>query len=247
MRLKDKVAIVTGCARGMGEAEIRLFAKEGATVIGTDVYAEEGAAVVEDLRAQSFDATFIPADATSEEDWSRVIQGAVDSFGRLDVLVNNVGIAGSAAGPFNSLESWEKMMTVNATSAFLGTVRAAEAMRERGTGAIVNISSIAGIVGGTSSMGYYGSKAAVRNLTKAAAVQFGPWGVRVNSVHPGYMPPMRNTSGGAALREAKIPLTPLGRLGEVEEVAFAVLFLASDEASFITGAELVVDGGYLCQ
>lgn len=247
MRLRDKVAIVTGCARGMGEAELRLFAREGAKVIGTDLFSDEGEAVVDDLCSQGHEAMFLPADATSEEDWARVISAAVDGFGRLDVLVNNVGIAGSAAGPFNSLESWEKMMSVNATSAFLGTVRAAEAMRAGGGGAIVNISSIAGIVGGTSSMGYYGSKAAVRNLTKAAAVQFGPWGVRVNSVHPGFLPPMRGTSGGAALRETKVPLTPLGRLGEPEEVAFAVLFLASDEASFVSGAELVVDGGYLCQ
>jgi len=245
-RLAGKVAVITGAARGMGEAELRLFADQGAIVVGTDIYESEGRAVVEELRERDHQALFVRADATNEDDWSRLIADVVDRYGQIDVLVNNAGIAGSAAGEHNSLAAWNKLMEINATSAFLGT-RAAEAMRTTGGGSIVNISSVAGIAGGTSSLGYYGSKAAVRNLSKAAAVQYGPWGVRVNSVHPGFLPPMRNTSGGAELRAAKVPLTPLGRLGEPIEVAYGVLFLASDEASFVSGAELVIDGGYLAQ
>lgn len=245
-RVQGKVAVVTGAARGMGEAELRLLAREGAVVVGTDIIADEGQAVADDLLKQSHEALFIPADASSEDDWTRVIRTVLDRYGRLDILINNAGIAGSAAGEHNSLAAWNRLMEVNSTSAFLGTRSGAEAMRPTGGGSIVNISSVAGIAGGTSSLGYYASKASVRNLTKAAAVQYGPWGVRVNSVHPGFMPPMRGTDG-AALRASKIPLTPLGRLGEPEEVAYGVLFLASDEASFINGAELVIDGGYLAQ
>jgi NAD(P)-dependent dehydrogenase (short-subunit alcohol dehydrogenase family) len=158
---------------------------------------------------------------------------------------NNAGISGSSVGEEDGLEGWQRLLAVNATSVFLGTKLAAAEMAKTGGGSIVNISSIMGIVASAESHpGYPASKAAVRNYTKAAACRYGPQGVRVNSVHPGYMPPMLNATNAAG-REAKIAETPLRRLGEPIEVAYGVLFLASDEASFVTGAELVIDGGYI--
>lgn len=245
MRLKDKVAIITGAAHGMGEAEARLFAREGAAVVIADVLVREGEAVAADISASQGRARFIRTDVTSEADWQRLIAETIATYGRLDILVNNAGISGSAVGDDSSLEGWQKLLSINATSAFLGTKLAAAEMAKAGRGSIVNISSIMGIVGSESGHpGYPASKAAVRNLTKAAALRYGPQGVRVNSVHPGYMPPMLNATNAGG-RAAKIAETPLRRLGEPIEVAYGVLFLASDEASFVTGAELVIDGGYI--
>ena len=167
--------------------------------------------------------------------------------GRLDILVNNAGISGSSVGDPDGLEGWERVIAVNQTSVFLGTKLAAAQMAKTGGGSIVNISSILGFVGGASGHpAYSASKGAVRIYTKSAAVRCGPLGIRVNSVHPGYMPPMLNATN-ANERADKIALTPLGRLGKPIEVAYGVLFLASDEASFVTGAELVMDGGYIAQ
>jgi len=247
MRLQDKVAIVTGGAHGMGEAEARLFAREGAAVVIADVLVAEGEAVAADISAGQRRARFIRTDVTSERDWQRLIAETVAAYGKLDVLVNNAGISGSAVGDDDSLEGWQKLLSINATGVFLGIKHAAQEMARAGRGSIVNISSIMGIVGSESgNPGYPASKAAVRNLTKAAALRYGPRGVRVNSVHPGYMPPMLNATNAAG-RAAKIAETPLRRLGEPSEVAYGVLFLASDEASFITGAELVIDGGYIAR
>ncbi len=174
--------------------------------------------------------------------------GTIAAYGRLDILVNNAGISGSAVGEADDLAGWHRLLAVDATNGvFLGTKLAAAEMAKTGGGSIVNISSIMGIVAsGDSHPGYPASKAAVRNYTKAAACRYGPQGVRVNSVHPGYMPPMLNATNAAG-RQAKIEQTPLRRLGEPIEVAYGVLFLASDEASFVTGAELVIDGGYIAQ
>jgi NAD(P)-dependent dehydrogenase (short-subunit alcohol dehydrogenase family) len=244
MRLKDKVAIVTGGAHGMGEAEARLFAQEGAKVVIADVL-QQGDAVAADIAAGQHQARFVRTDVTSETDWQRLIDETVATFGRLDILVNNAGISGSAVGDADDLAGWQRLLAVNATSVFLGTKLAAAAMAKTGGGSIVNISSIMGIVASADSHpGYAASKAAVRNYTKAAACRYGPQGVRVNSVHPGYMPPMLNATNAAG-RDAKIADTPLRRLGKPIEVAYGVLFLASDEASFVTGAELVIDGGYI--
>jgi NAD(P)-dependent dehydrogenase (short-subunit alcohol dehydrogenase family) len=247
MRLKDKVAIVTGGAHGMGEAEVRLFSKEGATVVIADLLDKEGEAVAADISASQGRARFIRTDVTSESDWQRLISETVAFYGRLDILVNNAGISGSAVGDHDDLTGWLKLQAVNSTSVFLGTKLAAAAMMPNGRGSIVNISSIMGFVGGSEGHpGYAASKGAVRLYTKAAAAKYGPFGVRVNSVHPGFMPPMLNATN-AGLRASKIEATPLRRLGEPIEVAYGVLFLASDEASFVTGTELVIDGGFIAQ
>ncbi|MBN8928294.1 MAG: cyclopentanol dehydrogenase [Rhodospirillales bacterium 69-11] len=247
MRLKDKVAIVTGGAHGMGEAEARLFAQEGAAVVIADVLEERGEAVAADIAAGQGRARFIRTDVSAEADWQRLIAETIATYGKLDILVNNAGISGSAVGSDLSLEGWNKLMAINATGVFLGTTLAAQEMAKTGGGAIVNISSIMGFIGSAEGHpGYAASKGAVRLLTKSAAVRWGPQGVRVNSVHPGYMPAMlHGTNAGG--RAAKIPATPLRRLGEPIDVAYGVLFLASDEAAFITGTELVIDGGYIAQ
>jgi NAD(P)-dependent dehydrogenase (short-subunit alcohol dehydrogenase family) len=247
MRLKDKVAIITGSAHGMGEAEARLFAQEGARVMVADVLEHEAERVATDIRSAGGDAAVVKIDVTSEPEWVALIAKTLASYGRLDILVNNAGISGSSVGDPDGLEGWQRIIAVNQTSVFLGTKLAAEQMAKSGGGSIVNISSIMGFVGGSSGHpAYCASKGAVRIYTKAAAVRYGPLGVRVNSVHPGYMPPMLNATN-AGERADKIALTPLRRLGEPIEVAYGVLFLASDEASFVTGTELVVDGGFIAQ
>src|SRR5438477_2698579 len=247
MRLKDKVAIITGGAHGMGEAEARLFAAEGAKVIVADVLASDAETVAADIRAGDGEATAANIDVTNEVEWIDLVAKSVATYGRLDILVNNAGISGSSVGDHNGLEGWHRIIAVNQTSVFLGTRLAAEQMAKSGGGSIVNISSIMGFVGGASDHpAYSASKGAVRIYTKSAAVRYGPLGIRVNSVHPGYLPPMLNATN-AGERDDKIALTPLRRLGKPIEVAYGVLFLASDEASFITGTELVIDGGYIAQ
>lgn len=247
MRLKDKVAIITGGAHGMGEAEARLFAKEGAAVVIADVLNEMGESVAADINAGQGRAMFVRTDVTSETDWKNLIEKTIAAYGKLDILVNNAGISGSAVGDQDSLEGWNKLIAINQTGVFLGTTLAAKEMAKAGKGSIVNISSIMGFIGGAEgSMGYSASKGAVRIMSKSAAVRWGPQGVRVNTVHPGYMPAMLNGTNAGG-RAAKIPVTPLRRLGEPIEVAHGVLFLASDDASFITGTELVIDGGYIAQ
>jgi NAD(P)-dependent dehydrogenase (short-subunit alcohol dehydrogenase family) len=247
MRLDGKVAIVTGAAHGMGEAEARLFAKEGARVVVADVLGKDAEAVAADIRASGGNAIAATIDVTSEPEWVALIAKTLASYGRIDILVNNAGISGSSVGDPDGLEGWQRVIAVNQTSVFLGTKLAAEQMAKTGGGSIVNISSIMGFVGGPSGHpAYSASKGAVRIYTKSAAVRYGPRGVRVNSVHPGYMPPMLNATN-ANERGEKIAATPLRRLGEPIEVAYGVLFLASDEASFVTGTELVIDGGYIAQ
>jgi NAD(P)-dependent dehydrogenase (short-subunit alcohol dehydrogenase family) len=247
MRLQDKVAIVTGAAHGMGEAEARLFAAEGAKVIVADILGSDAERVAADIRAGGGEATAARVDVTSEAEWKDLIAKALATYGRLDILVNNAGISGSSVGDPDSLEGWRRIIAVNQTSVFLGTRIAAEEMAKTGGGSIVNISSIMGFVGSASGHpAYHAAKGAVRIYSKAAAVRYGPKGVRVNTVHPGYMPPMLNATN-AGEREDKIALTPLRRIGKPIEVAYGVLFLASDEASFVTGTELVIDGGFIAQ
>jgi len=231
----------------MGEAEARLFAKEGARVVVADILEGEAERVAQDIRDSGGEAIAVRIDVTSEPDWQALIGKTVGTYGRLDILVNNAGISGSSVGDPDGLAGWDRIIAVNQTSVFLGTKLAAEQMAKTGGGSIVNISSIMGFVGGASGHpAYHASKGAVRIYSKAAAVRYGPMGVRVNTVHPGYMPPMLNATN-QNLRAEKIEQTPLRRLGEPIEVAYGVLFLASDEASFVTGTELVIDGGFIAQ
>src|SRR5262249_29619086 len=195
MRLKDKVAIVTGAGHGMGETEAKLFAKEGAGVVVADILEQDAERVAGDIRAAGGEAIAAKIDVTREPEWVALIGKTVATYGRLDILVNNAGISGSSVGDPDGLEGWDRIVAVNQTSVFLGTKLTAEQMAKTGGGSIVNISSIMGFVGGSSGHpAYCASKGAVRIYTKAAAVRYGPQGVRVNSVHPGYMPPMLNAT-----------------------------------------------------
>ena len=248
MRLEGQVAIITGAASGMGAATARRFAREGAKVVVADMLEEEGRAVAQQITMANGAAEFMKLDVTNEANWKDVVNATVAKFGKLDILVNNAGISGSAAQDVLDTAMWDRLMEVNGRGTFLGVKFAVPAMQAAGGGSIVNLSSISGVVGQHKiHVGYNASKGAVRTLTKSASVQFGADKIRVNSVHPGLMPPMR-TSGATAdpvFREKMLKAVPLGRAGEVDEVANAILFLASDEASYITGAELYVDGGYL--
>ncbi|MBV8868956.1 MAG: glucose 1-dehydrogenase [Acetobacteraceae bacterium] len=247
MRLQEKVAIVTGAASGMGAATARRFAREGAKVVIADTLEDEGRQVAAAIGEATL---FHRLDVTDEAGWQAVVASTTERFGGLDILVNNAGVSGSAYADLFDMVGWHKVMEVNATGVFLGMKHAVPAMRARGGGSIVNFSSISGFVGQARiHMSYNASKGAVRIMTKSAAVQFGRDKIRVNSVHPGLMPPMRTSGATAdpALRAEMTKRIPLGRTGEVDEVANAVLFLASDEASYITGTELVVDGGFLAE
>jgi len=253
MRMKNKVALVTGAARGMGAATARLFAREGAkAVVIADVLDKEGAAVVADIQKAGGTATYLHLDVTDEVQWKATVDKVVATHGGLNVLVNNAGISGSAETDLYDTAAWNRLMGINATGVFLGMKYGIAAMRKGGTqggkgGSVINLSSISGIVGqGYLHVGYNASKGAVRLITKAGAAQHGMENIRINSVHPGLMPPMR-TSGRTADPETRAKTlkgVPMGRAGEVDEVAYAILFLASDESSYVTGAELVVDGGW---
>ena len=248
MRLAGKVALVSGAASGMGQSEATIFAHEGAKVVVADILEMEGKQVADKIAAGGGQARFVKLDVTSEAEWDAAVKAAVGAFGKLDVLVNNAGISGTYDQDMLSSAAWDKVMAVNAKGVFLGMKAAIPLMKKAGGGAIVNISSISGFVGQDGvHMAYNASKGAVRIMTKTAAVQLAGDGIRVNSVHPGFMPPMRTskTSADPTWRAKMLGAVPMKREGRVEEVAHAVLFLASDEASYITGTELVVDGGYL--
>jgi NAD(P)-dependent dehydrogenase (short-subunit alcohol dehydrogenase family) len=245
MRLQGKVALITGAASGMGKSEAEIFAKEGAKVVVADVLDAEGKAVADGIGAN---ARYVHLDVTSEPAWEQVIATTVAQFGTLDVLVNNAGISGTFDPDLMSTAVWDKLMDVNAKGVFLGMKHALPVMVKAGSGSIVNISSVSGFVAQLGlHMAYNASKGAVRLMTKSAAVQYARKGIRVNSVHPGVLPAMRTSKAAAdpGYRDRMLAAVPMGRVGRVEEVAYAVLFLASDEASYITGTELVVDGGWL--
>jgi NAD(P)-dependent dehydrogenase (short-subunit alcohol dehydrogenase family) len=248
MRLDNKVALITGAASGMGASMARIFAGEGARVVVADMLDDEGNKLVEEIVHANGAAIFRHLDVTSEAEWQGAIAATRAAYGKLDILVNDAGISGSAVDDLFDTATWQRLMAVNATGAFLGMKFAIPEMKKAGGGSIVNISSTSGITGQRGiHVGYNASKGAVRTLTKAAAVQHGRDNIRVNSVHPGLMPPMR-TSGRTAdpvVRAKMLEGVPLRRAGRVGEVANAVLFLASDEASYITGTELYVDGGFL--
>lgn len=247
MRLEEKIAIVTGGARGMGEAEARLFANEGAKVVVADLLNVEGQAVADAINNAGGEAMFSHLNVTDEKNWESVVADAVAKYGKLDVLVNNAGMDGVHEPHLLDTDAWDAVMDVNAKGVFLGMKHALIAMRKAGSGSIINISSISGFVGMEAThMGYNASKGAVRIMTKSAAVQCAREGIRVNSVHPGIMPPMSGTIRPPERHEYLVTeKIPMGRVGRIEEVAAGVLFLASDDASYITGTELVIDGGYL--
>jgi NAD(P)-dependent dehydrogenase (short-subunit alcohol dehydrogenase family) len=248
MRLSGKVALITGGASGMGQSEALIFAREGARVVVADVMELEGRQTADKIAAAGGQGRFQRLDVTNESEWQAAVAATVSAFGRLDVLVNNAGISGSFDPDTLSTSAWDRLMDVNAKGVFLGMKHGIGQMQKNGGGSIVNISSISGFVGQNAiHMAYNASKGAVRIMTKTAAVQYAKDGIRVNSVHPGMLPPMRSSKASAdpAWRDKMIRAVPLKREGRVEEVAHAVLFLASDEASYITGTELVVDGGYL--
>ena len=248
MRMTGKVALISGAAGGMGAATARLFAAEGAkAVVVADILDQEGKEVVAEIGKAGGHASYLHLDVTDEAQWKAAVEETVAAHGKLDVLVNNAGISGSAETDLYDTAAWNRLMGINATGVFLGMKYATAAMKQSGGGSIVNLSSISGIVGqGYIHVGYNASKGAVRLITKAGAAQHGKHGIRVNSVHPGLMPPMRTSGRTAdpAMRAKTLKGVPMGRAGEVEEVARAILFLASDESSYVTGAELVVDGGW---
>jgi 3alpha(or 20beta)-hydroxysteroid dehydrogenase len=250
-RLKGKVALVTGAAGGLGAAQAQALAKEGARVVLGDLADQDGENVAASIRAADGEAHYIHLDVTKEEDWQRAVRFTVEKFGKLDVLVNNAGIViKRVAIEERTVEEWDRVMAVNLRSVFLGTKYAIPEMRRNGGGSIVNISSLAGI--GQSQFqepAYATSKAAVRMLSKVTATQHAHEKIRCNSLHPG------PTDGGMLHRflpdpaalEQRLKRVPLGRLARVEEITAGVVFLASDESSYMTGSELVIDGGALAQ
>ena len=246
MRLQGKVAIITGGARGQGEAEARMFAREGAKVVFGDVLDDEGRRVEAEVAAAGGEAVYVRLDVTDEDSWREAVGTAVSRFGKVDILVNNAGIASWNAGDDASVAEWDRLMEVNAKGVFLGTKAVIPAMRAAGGGSIINISSISGMVGQTNiHPGYNASKGAVRILTKSTAVQHAAEGIRCNSIHPGPVKtPMTERSwSNPEWLQATERRTPLGRYAEPDEIAYGVLFLASDESSFMTGSEVVIDGG----
>ncbi len=243
--MDGKVALVTGAARGIGAATARLLASEGAAVTVTDVNETEGVSVADEITSDGGRARFVRLDVSSADHWASAVAATVDAYGRLDVLVNNAGIYSASTVEETSTDQWDAIMETNAKGSLLGIQAALPALRKSGGGCIVNISSITGLVGREIGGAYGASKAAVRLLTKYAAVQHAQHAVRVNSIHPGAVDTQMiaaNISSPEG-RANSVSRIPMGRLGSVDDVANAVLFLASDEASYITGAELVIDGG----
>ncbi len=250
MRLEGKVALISGGARGMGAAEARLFAREGARVVIGDLLEEEGRQVEAQIGEAGGHALFLRLDVTSESDWRTAVTAAVSRFGKLDILVNNAGVGGGGGMvEETTVDAWDRVMDINAKGVFLGTKAAIPEMRRAGGGSIINISSIWGLVGSGGASAYHASKGAVRLLTKATAIQYAGEGIRANSVHPGPIEtPMTEAMRSDPERNRSwLSGTPLGRWGEPDDVAYGVLFLASDESSFMTGSELVIDGGWTAQ
>ena len=245
MRLKGKVALITGGARGQGAAEARLFVEEGARVVITDILDEEGKKLEAEIIELGGECLFMHQDVSSSQDWEKIVSATVRQFGKIDILLNNAGIAVWGTNDDTSEEIWDNVMDINAKSVFLGTKYVVPEMKKSGGGSIINVSSISGIIGQpTIQPVYNASKGAVRIFTKSTAVQYGQYGIRANSIHPGPIDTdMIRAATNSVRPESRVGEIPLGRLGQPEDVAYGVLFLASDESSFITASELVIDGG----
>ncbi len=230
----------------MGAVEARLFVKEGAKVAIADVLQDEGNSLEAEISNAAGDAFFVNLDVTSENAWSRVITDVVARYGRLDILVNNAGIYRRGLVEDTTELEWDTVLDVNAKGVFLGTKFAIPAMRASGGGSIVNISSVAGIIGSKQSTAYNASKGAVRLLTKTTAIQYAQEGIRANSVHPGPIGTqmLDQVFPDQEMKENRMLEIPIGRMGTIDDVAYGVLFLASDESSYMTGSELVIDGGF---
>ena len=249
MRLENKVALISGGARGMGDVEAKLFSVEGAKVVIGDVLEDAGRRTEAEINEAGGECLFVPLDVTSESQWQAAVEAAVSRFGKLDILVNNAGIYRTERVEEISEELWDQVMGINAKGVFLGTKHAIPEMRNAGGGSIINISSVAGLVGNHISAAYSASKGAVRLLTKSTAIQYAKEGIRCNSVHPGTIetPMPADMLADQQYRQDRMERTPLGRLGTAQDVAYGVLYLASDESSFVTGSELVIDGGRTAQ
>jgi 3alpha(or 20beta)-hydroxysteroid dehydrogenase len=245
-RLAGKVALISGGARGQGATEARLFVREGACVVFGDVLDDEGKKVEAEIRASGGRATYVRLDVTREADWRAAVATAVQAYGRLNVLVNNAGILLRAKIETMAEADWDRIMAINVKGVFLGTKCAIPAMRQAGGGSIINISSTAGLVGNAGeTAAYTATKGAVRLFTNATAMQHVKDGIRCNSVHPGPIATdmIRDMLENRAAWEQRLRRLPMGRVGTPEEVAYGVLYLASDESSYVTGSELVIDGG----
>ena len=255
MRLEGKVALITGGARGMGAAEAKIFSREGAKVVIADVLDADGRQTEAEINETGGDAIFVMLDVTKQSDWDAAISRTTEQFGKLDVIVNNAGIVSRVSIEETTVEEWDRIMDINSKGVFLGTKAAITQMKSQGTGgSIINISSISGNVGQVGvAAAYNASKGAVRIFSKSAAIQYAEDGIRVNTIHPGpIQTPMTRAGweGAETFGENDYVATdnaPMGRYGKPEEVAYGALYLASDESSYVTGAELVIDGGYTAQ
>lgn len=248
-RLEGRVALVTGAASGIGRATAERLASEGAAVVVTDVQDEVGEKTAAALAAGGGDALYVHLDVTDEAGWQAAVERVLTERDRLGVLVNNAGLGDLAPIEETTLADWERTIAIDQTGVFLGMKSCAEALKASGHGSVINISSIFGTSGGFgTSPAYHAAKGAVRTLTKNTAVHWATEGVRVNSVHPGFIrTPILDQAKGTEIWEAMTAMTPMGRLGEPEEIAAAVAYLASDDASFVTGLELYVDGGFIAR
>lgn len=243
-RLEAKVALITGASRGIGEAHARLFATEGASVVVADVRVEQGEALAAQLRQEGRKAVFQKLDVTSEDDWAAAVPAAVANFGKLTTLVNNAAIFNGSGLEATSLADWNAVIAVNLTGSFLGMKTAMPELLKTGNGAIVNISSLYGLIGTTGFTAYHASKGGSRMLSKASALEYARRGVRVNAILPGatQTPSMDDLTDQE--REELIALVPMGHPAQPIDIAYGSLYLCSDEARYLTGSELVIDGGW---
>ena len=246
-RLDGKVALISGAARGQGAAHAELFANEGARLVLGDILEKEVHVVADEIRAAGGAAEAILLDVTRPVDWVAAVEFAEGTFGRLDVLVNNAGIIDEGGATDEELEAWHRVIAVNQTGMFLGMKTAVPAMRRAGGGSIINVSSTLGVVVADDYIAYQATKGAVRQMTRSAALSYVKDGIRVNTICPGFIETPMTDELEDEIRDHDIGMTPMARAGKPIEVSYAVIYLASDESSFVTGSDLVVDGGYLAQ